>query len=224
MTAAGRPRSEARDIAVMLGDKFYEGSQCLECGTTTRYVTGSRCVKCARETAAAKAKAARAAIEAGVAKALARELGRKAMDRAHIFADDTRPALAAVAHEVTRDMAIITGAPFVANPDDVRMIKRVDVEAGTRAVEAVEAEQRMDAIKRSVASATMEQQIEQIAARERETTNEELTRAFALSEIRAIETGGLTLCGVKVTEPEMAEYIRTGVVSNRIMQKDNSDG
>src|ERR1035437_8444884 len=44
----GRPRSEARDIALMLGDKFYEGTQCLECGTTTRYTIGSRCVKCAR--------------------------------------------------------------------------------------------------------------------------------------------------------------------------------
>jgi hypothetical protein len=211
---AGRPRSEARDIAVMLGDKFYEGTQCLECGTTTRYTTGSRCVLCAREVARIKAMAARAAIEAGVAKALARELGRKAMDRAHIVADDTRA--------VGKHPAL--GAPYVANPADVRMIKRVDVEAGTRIVAAVEAEQHRDDIYKNVAKAMMEQQIEQIAAREREITDEEVARAKVLSDIRAIETGGLTLCGVKVTEPEMAEYIRTGIVPNRIMQKDNSDG
>src|ERR1035437_9343058 len=57
--SAGRPRSEARDIAVMLGDKFYEGSQCPTCGTTVRYVTGSRCVMCAREVAAKRATARR---------------------------------------------------------------------------------------------------------------------------------------------------------------------
>ena len=189
---AGRPRSEARDIALMLGDKFYEGSQCVTCGTTIRYVTGSRCVMCAREVAAKRATARRKPKLATPKQR--RIVGKYPPIQRHPAAEGSP------SREPVGTYQII--------PADARIVMRNDVEAGTRAVAAVELEQR----------------IEQIAAREREITAEEVARAKVLSDLQAIETGGLTLCGVAVTELEMAEYIRTGIVPNRIMQKDNSDG
>ena len=61
------------------------------------------------------------------------------------------------------------------------------------------------------------QQIEEMAAHEREITEEECRRAEKLAAIQRIETGGLTLCGIAATSAEMAEYIRTGIVPRRIM-------
>ena len=62
------------------------------------------------------------------------------------------------------------------------------------------------------------QQIADLAARETEITAEEAARAEKIAAINRIETGGLTLCGVRVNESEMAEYVRTGVVPSRVMQ------
>ena len=62
----------------------------------------------------------------------------------------------------------------------------------------------------------LEQQVAEIAARETGAATEEAARAAKIEAINRIETGGLTLCNVKVTESEMAEYIRTGIVPSRI--------
>lgn len=66
---------------------------------------------------------------------------------------------------------------------------------------------------------SISQQIADLAAREEAKTTEEATRAEKIAAINRIETGGLTLCGVPVTPPEMAEYVRTGIVPSRITTK-----
>lgn len=44
----GRPINESRALALITGDKTYEGAEHSKCGTTTRYVSGGGCVHCAR--------------------------------------------------------------------------------------------------------------------------------------------------------------------------------
>lgn len=41
-----RPKSEAREIAVILGDKFYDGEPCRNCGNGRRYTNGGACAAC----------------------------------------------------------------------------------------------------------------------------------------------------------------------------------
>jgi hypothetical protein len=67
------------------------------------------------------------------------------------------------------------------------------------------------------------QQIADLAAREDAKTAEETARAEKIAAINRIETGGLTLCGIKVSEAEMAEYIRSGVVPARILKPQETD-
>jgi hypothetical protein len=59
------------------------------------------------------------------------------------------------------------------------------------------------------------QQIADLAAREEIKTAEEASRAEKIAAINRIETGGLTLCGIKVSEPEMAEYVRASIIPDR---------
>jgi hypothetical protein len=62
------------------------------------------------------------------------------------------------------------------------------------------------------------QQIADLAAREEAKTAEEAARAGKIAAVNRIETGGLTLYGIKVSESEMAEYIQTSTVPDRVMQ------
>jgi hypothetical protein len=67
------------------------------------------------------------------------------------------------------------------------------------------------------------QQIADLAAREDAKTAEEAARAEKIAAINRIETGGLTLCGVAVTAPEMAEYVRTDIVPARVMRPKDAE-
>ncbi len=44
----GRPKSEAREMAMLMGDMTYVGTLHSKCGTLERYVKGGGCVHCAR--------------------------------------------------------------------------------------------------------------------------------------------------------------------------------
>lgn len=68
---AGRPPNENLALAILYGDKTYEGSEHSRCGTTTRYTKGNGCVHCARETVA-EGRALRAAEKARKEEAAAR--------------------------------------------------------------------------------------------------------------------------------------------------------
>lgn len=46
MAHRGRPKDEAREIAAMVGDRFYEGSACSICSNRVRYTAGGACVTC----------------------------------------------------------------------------------------------------------------------------------------------------------------------------------
>ena len=45
---AGRPINERHELAVLMGDKTYFGSEHDKCGTFERYTKGGGCVHCAR--------------------------------------------------------------------------------------------------------------------------------------------------------------------------------
>ena len=48
MTERGRPIDKNRDVADLVGDRFYDGTACGKCGGTLRYTKGGRCVACAK--------------------------------------------------------------------------------------------------------------------------------------------------------------------------------
>ena len=42
----GRPRNIRRDIALVLGDRFFYGDNCLRCNAVKKYACSGQCVKC----------------------------------------------------------------------------------------------------------------------------------------------------------------------------------
>jgi hypothetical protein len=105
--------------------------------------------------------------------------------------------------------------PKMATPAQARIVSRRDVALGTRIVAAVEAKQYLEH--------DITKQIADLAAHENEITAEEAARAEKVAAVNRIETGGLTLCGVRVSEMEMAEYVRSGVVPARILKPQETD-
>lgn len=103
----------------------------------------------------------------------------------------------------------------MATPAQARIVSRRDVALGTRIVAAVEAKQYLEH--------DITKQIADLAAHENEITAEEAARAEKVAAVNRIETGGLTLCGVRVSEMEMAEYVRSGVVPARILKPQETD-
>src|ERR1035437_2704253 len=170
---AGRPRNEARAIAIMVGDRFYEGSACW-CGNTTRYSPGARCVDCAIAQAHKQTKAKR------------------------------KPA-----------------PPKMATPAQQRIIGKHPILVASYAAAAAGIEFPTPAEIAAVPLDPISQQIADVVAREEAETAEEAARAEKITAINLIETGGLTLYGIKVSELEVAEDIQTSTVPDRVMQLHN---
>ena len=72
-------------------------------------------------------------------------------------------------------------------------------------------------------SDAISQQIAEMAAAENAKAAEETAKAEKIAAINRIETGGMTLCGTKVSSSEMAEYVRTGIVPPRILAQHKGD-